>query len=100
MLRAQREEWPDAGHCDEIELVSADLADAYCHMAVSEKKLGNCAAPSTAPGKYLVFTAMLFGFKGAPLIMWRFAAMLARLLQSLIPMDEMPSSCTCAGRWA
>ena len=66
MLRAQREEWPDAGQCDEIELVSADLADAYCHMAVSEKELGNCAAPSTAPGKYLVFTAMLFGFKGAP----------------------------------
>lgn len=29
MLRAQQEEWPDADQCDEIELVSADLADAY-----------------------------------------------------------------------
>ena len=34
---------------------------------------------------------MLFGFRGAPLIMGRFAAMLARLLQSLVPPEEMQS---------
>ena len=53
MLRAQREEWPDAGHCDEIELVSADLADAYCHMAVSEKKTGELCSPQHGPGQVL-----------------------------------------------
>ena len=91
MLRAQREEWPDADQCQDIELVSADLADAYCHLAVAERELGNCVTPSMHPGKYLVFTAMLFGFRGAPLIMGRFASMLARMLQALIPPDEMQS---------
>jgi hypothetical protein len=47
-------------------------------MRTSWAKLGNCVAPSVNPGRYLVFTAMLFGFKGAPLIIGRFAAMLAR----------------------
>ena len=60
-------------------------------MRTSWATLGNCVAPSVNPGRYLVFTAMLFGFKGAPLIMGRFAAMLARLLQSLMPADEMQS---------
>ena len=91
VLKAQKEEWPDQEQCQDIELVSADLADAYCHLAVAEKELGNCATPSMSPGKYLVFTAMLFGFRGAPLIMGRFAATLARMLQALIPADEMQS---------
>eukprot|EP00435_Cladocopium_sp_Y103_P055471 s826_g18.t1 len=90
-LRAQREEWEDQDQCGEIELASADLADAYCHLAVAESELANCAAPSVTPGKYLVFTAMLFGFRGAPLVMGRFASMLARLVQALIPPDEMQS---------
>ena len=83
ILRAQKEDWDDQDQCDEVELVSADLSDAYCHLAVHENELGNCVAPSVNPGKYLVFVAMLFGFKGAPLIMGRFAATLARLLQVL-----------------
>ena len=91
ILRAQKEDWDDQDQCDEVELVSADLSDAYCHLAVHENELGNCVAPSVNPGKYLVFVAMLFGFKGAPLIMGRFAATLARLLQSLVPADEMQS---------
>eukprot|EP00435_Cladocopium_sp_Y103_P021609 s565_g5.t1 len=90
-LKAQREEWEDQDQCNEIELASADLADAYYHPAVSENELANCAAPSASPGRYLVFTAMLFGFRGAPLIMGRFASMLARLVQALIPPDELQS---------
>lgn len=91
MLKAQKEEWPYADQCEEIELVSADLADAYCHLAVAKKELGNWAMPSIEPGRYLVFTAMLFSFKGAPLILGRCAARLARLLQALIPSEEMQS---------
>jgi hypothetical protein len=56
-----------------------------------EEELGNCATPSVVPDRYLIFTAMLFGFEGAPLIMGRSASTLARLLQSLIPPDEMQS---------
>eukprot|EP00435_Cladocopium_sp_Y103_P019673 s3697_g4.t1 len=91
VLRAQKEDWPDQDECDEIEMASADLADAYCHLPVAERELANCAAPSTSPGVYLVFTAMLFGFRGAPLVMGRFASMLARLIQALFPADELQS---------
>ena len=91
ILRAQREGWADQEECDEIELVSADMADAYCHLAVCEEELCHCISPSVAPGKFLVFTAMLFGFKGAPLVMGRFAAALARFIQSLVPQDELQS---------
>jgi len=91
ILKAQKENWEDQEQCDEVELVSADLADAYCHLAVHENELGNCVAPSMNQGRYLVFTAMLFGFKGAPLIMGRFSAALARMLQSMVPPDEMQS---------
>ena len=38
-----------------------------------------------------MWVAMLFGFRGAPLLMGRFAARLARLWQSLIAPSEMQS---------
>ena len=62
-----------------IEMVGADLSDAYCHFGVAPKELKNCLAPALEEDEILVFCAMLFGFKGAPLIMGRLAAALARL---------------------
>ena len=91
ILRAQREGWADQEECDEIEMVSVDMAEAYCHLAVCEDELCHCVAPSVTPGRFLVFTAMLFGFRGAPLIMGRFASALARFIQSLMPADELQS---------
>lgn len=91
ILRAQREGWADQEECDEIEMFSVDMAEAYCHLAVCEDELCHCVAPSVTPGRFLVFTAMLFGFRGAPLIMGRFASALARFIQSLMPADELQS---------
>lgn len=41
ILKAQRENWEDQDQCDEVELVSADLSDTYCRLAVHENELGN-----------------------------------------------------------
>ena len=70
-----------------IEMVGADLSDAYCHFGVAPEELKNCLAPALEEDEILVFCAMLFGFKGAPLIMGRLAAALARLWQSMIMRD-------------
>ena len=91
-LRAQHDEDDEEdseGDTDDLELVTADLSDAYCHFAVHRSELKNCVSPSTKPGEHLLFRAMLFGFRGAPLIMGRFSSMLARLLQSCTILYEM-----------
>ena len=72
---------------DGMELVGADLADAYCHFGVANDELRNCLAPALEEDEILIFCAMLFGFKGAPLIMGRLSAALARLWQSMIMRD-------------
>ena len=72
---------------DGIELVGADLSDAYCHFGVAADELKNCLAPALEEDEILVFCAMLFAFKGAPLIMGRLSAALARLWQSMIMKD-------------
>ena len=81
---------PDDDYDDDdegIELVGADLADACCHFGVANEELKNCLAPALEEDEILVFCAMLFGFKGAPLIMGRLAAALARLWQAMIMRD-------------
>ena len=67
--------------------MGADLAGAYCHLAVAQKELGNCLAPALEEDEVLVLVAMLFGFKAAPLIMGRLSAALARLWQSMLMKD-------------
>ena len=61
---------------DGVELVGADLSDAYCHFGVAADELKNCLAPALEEDEILVFCAVLFGFKGAPLIMGRLSAAL------------------------
>ena len=85
----QEESEDDDGEVDDLEMVTADLSDAYCHFAVRREELMHCLSPSTVKGEHLCFRAMLFGFRGAPLIMGRFAAMLARCLQSCTPLHQM-----------
>ena len=67
--------------------MGADLADAYCHFGVANEELKNCLAPVLEEDEILVFCAMLFGFKGAPLVMGRLSAALARLWQSMMMRD-------------
>ena len=67
--------------------MGADLADAYCHFGVANEELKNCLAPVLEEDEILVFCAMLFGVKGAPLVMGRLSAALARLWQSMMMRD-------------
>ena len=96
VTKARDEEWvldeerPDGGIYD-FEMITADLSDAYCHLPVHPEEHANCLSPGVYPPETLMWVAMLFGFRGAPLLMGRFAACLARLWQSLIAPSEMQS---------
>ena len=68
-----------------MELVMIDISDAYMHLAVKEEEKGHCLAPALDDDHWLLFVALLFGFKTAPLTWSRVAAMVARLVQSIIP---------------
>ena len=76
--------WQNDPEDDCIEIVGADLADAFCHFGICEAERRNCLAPSPREGRVILFKAMLFGFKGAPLIMGRLSGALARMWQALL----------------
>ena len=67
----------------EIEFVMLDLQDAFCHFGVRREELKHCISPGIENGTAILWVAMLFGFKGAPLIMGRLSAAIGRLVQSL-----------------
>eukprot|EP00435_Cladocopium_sp_Y103_P016550 s3307_g4.t1 len=71
-----------------LEIIGADLRDAYCHLGVADGELKHCLSPSIGPGaaegELVLFKAMLFGFRGAPLIMGRLAAALTRQWQAVM----------------
>ena len=66
----------------EMELISADLSDA-CMLFVDE--IQNCLAPGLDDDELVLFKAMIFGFKGAPLVMGRFSSAAMRLCQFMMP---------------
>ena len=66
----------------ELEIALVDVADAFTTLPVAEEELGHTMAPSTRPGELLVFQALLFGYKTAPLLWSRVAAMWSRMAQS------------------
>ena len=68
-----------------VELSLIDIHDAFTVFPVSHKELCHTLSPSTRPKELLMFQALLFGYKVAPLLYSRFAAMLGRLLQSGVP---------------
>ena len=73
------------------EFVLADMQDAFCHFGVHPKELRNCISPDESGKGALLWTAMLFGFKAAPLLMGRLASACGRLLQSLYYSFEVQS---------
>ena len=66
----------------EVEFVLIDLQDAFCHFGLHPTELKHAVSPALENGTGIVWCAMLFGFKGAPLIMGRLSAAIGRLLQS------------------
>ena len=75
-----------------MELVGADLQDAYMHFGVHPAEHPHCITPSLDEDM-LLFIAMLFGFRGAPLIMGRMTAMLMRMWQSMLGADRGVLQC-------
>lgn len=73
----------------ETEIFLIDLKDAFCHFAIHKDELRHCVSPGVIrPGEALVWVAMLFGFKAAPLLMARLSAAVGRLLQSMMQPHE------------
>ena len=73
---------------DDFEFYLIDLEDAFCHFPVRREELKHCITPDERDQDALVWTAMLFGYRAAPLIMGRLSSALGRLLQSLVPLRE------------
>ena len=71
-----------------VELALIDIHDAFTVFPVNKKEWRHTLAPSTRDREILLFQALLFGYKVAPLLYSRFAAMLGRLLQSGIALEN------------
>ena len=67
----------------EVEFVLVDLQDAFCHFGIHAQELKHCISPGMEHSTAILWVPMLFGFKGAPLIMGRLSAAIGRLVQSL-----------------
>ena len=72
----------------EVEFFMLDLQDAFCHFGVRPEELKHCVSPGMENGTAILWVAMLFGFRGAPLIMGRLSAAIGRLIQSLFHAAE------------
>ena len=74
----------------ETEMFLIDFTDAFCHFGVHANELRNCLSPSVAEGdeSLLLWIALLFGFKAAPLLMARLSAAVGRLAQSVMEPQE------------
>ena len=71
------------------ELVVVDISDAFMSLGVHRDELPHTLAPHVEDSdSFYIFSALLFGYKTAPLLWSRVAAMLARMLQSLMTLDE------------
>lgn len=62
------------------ELAVVDVSDAFTVLPVKAREQKHCLAPSPRENEVLCFQALLFGYKVAPLLYSRFAALIARLL--------------------
>ena len=69
------------------EFILIDVTDAFMSFGVRKEEWGHCLSPSPlGEGIGLVcFTALLFGFKTAPLLYSRLAAQVSRFLQACVP---------------
>ena len=65
-----------------------DIQDAFMSLGVTASELPHTLTPSLKADEYYCFCALLFGYKTAPLLWSRAAALLARLQQSLLEGHE------------
>eukprot|EP00435_Cladocopium_sp_Y103_P052516 s2172_g16.t1 len=69
-------------------MVVIDISDAFMSLGVAQKEIPHTLAPHTNKEGYYAFIALLFGYKTAPLLWSRVAALHARLMQSLVAGHE------------
>ena len=79
----QRAHGRDEGYARELAVI--DVSDAFMSLAVEEKELPHTLAPNIENEDFYMFVALLFGYKTAPLLWSRVAALLSRLIQSAVP---------------
>ena len=65
------------------ELVLVDIADAFTTLPLHPEEVKHATSPGLQGDTLLVFRALLFGFRTAPLLYSRFAALIARFLQAI-----------------
>ena len=79
----QRAHGRDEGYARELAVI--DVSDAFMSLAVDERELPHTLAPNIESEDFYMFVALLFGYKTAPLLWSRVAALLSRLIQSAVP---------------
>ena len=82
MLKEMNSRWPDRDQDTAVEFAVVDVMDAFTTLPLHREEHRHALAPSTRDGELLLFQALLFGYRTAPLLYSRFASMVARLLQS------------------
>lgn len=79
--------WGDLGNfgdpVDNFEFVLIDLEDAICHWPAHREELRHCVTPDEHEENALMWVAMLFGFRAAPLLMCRLASAVGQLIQAM-----------------
>lgn len=75
----------------DLEVLSADFSDAYIYWAIREEDLRHCYAAHPDNDKAILWVALCFGLKAAPLLWGRLAAAVARMIQSLFHEDTVRS---------
>jgi hypothetical protein len=76
----------DEGYARELAVI--DISDAFMSLAVKEAELSHTLAPNPKTDGFVMFCALLFGYKTAPLLWSRIASCLARCLQSMVQGGE------------
>ena len=84
-LREQKRKKVEEGQGDYgAEFALIDISDAFTTPPLHSKELRHSLSPSTKGGEMLQFRALLFGYRTAPLLYSRLAALMSRFLQSVV----------------
>ena len=84
-LREQKKKLVEKGEGSKgAEFALIDISDAFTTLPLHQKELRHSMSPSTNQGEILQFRALLFGYRTAPLLYSRLAAMMSRLLQAVV----------------
>ena len=86
MMRSIREKENISEKKDQ--LVVIDISDAFTVLPIAEEERKHCLTPGIEDSVIYQFQALLFGFKVAPLLYSRFAALVARMLAGIVTLRK------------